>query len=267
MVLDIREHFGHTENKACAVMGVSRSSFRYTPEPRMDKEIISRMKELAQKKPRYGVRRLHVLLKKEGLVINHKRTERLYQQEGLALRTKRKKKIPLTLRTPLAVPTRSNDQWALDFVHDRTATGRTFRCLSILDIYARECPVIHVDTSIPAKAVTEVLSRLIETRGKPQSLIVDNGPEFTAKAFLTWAEKHQIRIIHINPGKPMENGFIESFQGKFRDECLNLHWFTSLIDAREKIETWRKEYNTERPHSSLDDLAPHEFLERMALTG
>jgi len=248
-------------------MGISRSSFRYHPRPCMDTQVITRMREIAHKKPRYGVRRLHVLLKKEGLVVNHKRTERLYKQEGLALRTKLKKKLPITLRAPLAVPARTNDQWALDFVHDRTSTGRTFRCLSILDIYGRECPAIHVDTSIPAKTVTEVLDRLIETRGKPQNLIVDNGPEFTAQAFLAWAEEHQIRIIHINPGKPMENGFIESFQGKFRDECLNLHWFTSFHDAREKIETWRQEYNTERPHSSLDDLAPHEFLERMALTG
>ena len=242
-------------------MGICRSSFRYSPRPCMDTRIVTRMKELAQKKPRYGVRRIHVLLKKEGLVINHKRTERLYKQEGLALRTKLKKKLPITLRAPLPVPSSINDQWALDFVHDRTATGRTFRCLSILDIYGRECPAIHVDTSIPAKVVTEVLDRLIQTRGKPQSLIVDNGPEFTAKIFLTWAENYQIRIIHINPGKPMENGFIESFQGKFRDECLNLHWFTSLHDAREKIETWRQEYNIERPHSSLNDMTPEEFAE------
>jgi putative transposase len=267
MVLDIQQHFGQKELRACALIGISRSSFRYTPKPRMDKEVISRMKELAQKKPRYGVRRLHVLLKKEGLVINHKRTERLYQQENLAIRTKPRKKLPVTLRLPLPVPAQINDQWALDFVHDRTAGGRSFRCLSILDIYARECLTIHVDTSIPGKVVTDVLDRLIEMRGKPQSLITDNGPEFTAKAFLFWAEKHQIHLIHINPGKPMENGFIESFQGKFRDECLNLHWFSSLADARQKIETWRHEYNTERPHSSLGDLTPYEFKEQMVLTG
>jgi putative transposase len=267
MVIDIQQHFGQKETKACALIGISRSSFRYISKPRMDKEIISRMRELAQKKPRYGVRRLHVLLKKEGLVINHKRTERLYRGESLALRTKPRKKLPVTLRLPLPVPTQINDQWALDFVHDRTSGGRSFRCLSILDIYARECLTIHVDTSIPAKVVTGVLDRLFETRGKPQSLITDNGPEFTAKAFLFWAEEHQIRIIHINPGKPMENAFVESFQGKFRDECLNLHWFSSLADARQKIETWRHEYNTERPHSSLGDLSPYEFKEQMVLTG
>lgn len=174
---------------------------------------------------------------------------------------------PFTLRVPLPVPQSVNDQWALDFVHDRTAGGRAFRCLSVLDIATRECPVIHVDTSIPAKVVTGVLDRLIETRGKPQNIITDNGPEFTANAFLSWAEKHQIRVIHINPGKPMENAFIESFQGKLRDECLNLHWFTALADARGKIETWRQEYNTERPHRSLGNCTPCEFIERMVLTG
>jgi len=225
------------------------------------------MKELARKKPRYGVRRLHILLKKEGLVVNHKRSERLYRQENLAIRIKPRKKLPVTLRLPLPVPTRINDQWALDFVHDRTAGGRSFRCLSILDISTRGCPAIHVDTSIPATVVTQVLDRLTETRGKPQIIITDNGPEFTANVFLSWAEKQDIRISHIHPGKPMENGFVESFQGKFRDECLNLHWFSSLADARTKIETWRREYNTERPHSSLGDLTPHEFKEQMVLTG
>jgi len=267
MVTDIRQCFGHSEKKACTLLMISRSVYRYMPQQRNDGILRERMKELAQKKPRYGVRRLHILLKKEGLVVNHKRSERLYRQENLAIRTKPKKKLPIMLRLPLPVPARINDQWALDFVHDRTAGGRSFRCLSILDIATRECPAIHVDTSIPGKAVTDVLDRLTETRGKPQIIITDNGPEFTAKAFLSWAEKQDIHISHIHPGKPMENGFVESFQGKFRDECLNLHWFSSLADARQKIEAWRREYNTERPHSSLGDLTPYEFKEQMVLTG
>jgi putative transposase len=167
------------------------------------------------------------------------------------------------LRLPLPVPTRINDQWALDFVHDRTAGGRSFRCLSILDISTRECPAIHVDTSIPGKAVTDALDRLIETRGKPKIIVTDNGPEFTAKAFLSWAEKQDIRISHIHPGKPMKNAFVESFHGKFRDKCLNFHWFRSFAVTRQKIEAWRREYNTERPHSSLGDLTPYEFKEQM----
>jgi len=267
MVIDIRQHFGHTEKKACTLLAVSRSVCRYIPQRHDDTTLLERMRILAREKPRYGVRRLHLLLRKEGLVINHKRTERLYRQEALAIRTKPRKKLPLALRVPLPVPQSVNDQWALDFVHDRTAGGRAFRCLSVLDIATRECPVIHVDTSIPAKVVTGVLDRLIETRGKPQNIITDNGPEFTANAFLSWAEKHQIHVIHINPGKPMENAFIESFQGKLRDECLNLHWFTALADARGKIETWRQEYNTERPHRSLGNCTPCEFIERMVLTG
>lgn len=266
MVIDIRQHFGHTEKKACRLLTISRSAYRYTPHRQDDKTLLERMKILAGNKPRYGVRRLHLLLKKEGLVINHKRTERLYRQESLALRTKPKKKLPVTLRVPLPIPSRINEQWALDFIHDSISTGRTFRCLSILDIYARECLSLHVDTSIPGKAVTTVLDRLIEARGKPRTLITDNGPEFTGKALFAWAEMHKVCIVHINPGKPMENGFVESFQGKLRDECLNLNWFSSLKEAREKIEVWRQEYNTERPHSSLGGLAPYEYIQQMALT-
>jgi len=267
MVIDIRQHFGQTEKKACMLLSISRSVYRYVPGEKDDSLLRERMKILAREKPRYGVRRLHLILRKEGLVVNHKRTERLYRQEALALRRKPRKKLPITLRLPLPVLSRMNEQWALDFIHDSLSTGRTFRCLSILDIYARECLSLHVDTSIPGKMVTTVLDRLIEQRGKPETIITDNGPEFTGKAFFAWAEKQNITLTHINPGRPTENGFVESFQGRFRDECLNLHWFSSLTEAREKIEAWRQEYNTERPHSSLGGLAPHEYIERMALTG
>ena len=268
MVNDTRAHFGHTENKACNLIGISRSSYRYIPQLPCDDALKERMRDLAHKKPRYGVRRLHTLLKKEGLVVNHKRTERIYKQEGLTIRIKTKKKLPPSVRLTLCVPARINQQWAIDFVHDNAGSGRRFRCLSLLDVYSRECLAIHTDTSISGKTVTDVLQRFVETRGAPEVITTDNGPEFTSKAFTSWAYEKGIRIFFIRPGKPMENAFVESFQGKFRDECLNLNWFSSLIDARRRIELWRLEYNTERPHSSLDDLSPFEFINRqMVLTG
>jgi putative transposase len=267
MVNDIRYYFGHTQNRACTVIGMSRSSYRYTPKPENNEELILRMKQLAQEKLRYGVRRLHTLLKKEGLVINHKRTERLYKKEGLAIRTKKPKKHNTTIRLPLPVPREINEQWAMDFIHDTNSEGRRFRCFSILDICSRECLAIRVDTSIPAKSVVDAMDRLIETRGKPSLIITDNGPEFTSNTFHTWAYEKGIKLCFIHPGKPMENAFIESFQGRLRDECLNLHWFSTIQNARDKIERWRIEYNTERPHSSLNGLTPVEYAEQMVLTG
>lgn len=266
MIADIRHHFGHTENKACSLIGISRSSYRYVPTPKDNEPLLMRMKELAQAKPRYGVRRLHTLLRREGLVVNHKRTERLYRKEGLAIRTKRTKKQN-AIRLPLPIPQYINELWAMDFIHDSTSAGRRFRCLAILDIYSRECLAIRVDTSIPSKAVIDTLDRLIETRGKPSAMITDNGPEFTSRAFHTWAHEKGVRLCFIQPGKPMENAFIESFQGRLRDECLNLHWFRTVQSAKEIIELWRREYNTERPHSSLNNLTPIEYAERMVLTG
>jgi putative transposase len=267
MVRDIREHFGHSEKRACSLVGMTRSSYRYEPKASDDTGLRIRLKALAQKKRRYGVRTLHLLLKKEGLVVNHKRTERIYREEGLALRVKRRKKLPSTLRSPLPVPTRANTHWAIDFIHDSTASGKRFRCLSVLDIYSRECLALRVDTSISGRAVVDTLLRVIETRGIPTTIVADNGPEFTGKAFQSWAEDKKIHIAFIRPGKPIDNAFIESFQGKFRDQCLNEHWFTSLQQARELIEQWRHEYNHERPHRSLRGLTPSEFAEKAVLTG
>lgn len=247
-------------------MNISRSLYRYVPKPKDDQELVERMKQIAQERPRYGVRRLHILLRREGLVANHKRTERIYKQECLAIRTKKHKKLQSTVRLVLQTPDTINKQWAIDFVHDSIVTGRRFRCFSILDVFSRECVAIQVDTSISAKTVTDTLERLIAIRGAPETITVDNGPEFTSKAFRAWAQEHRIMIYYIQPGKPMENAFIESFQGKFRDECLNLHLFLSIPEARARIEAWRIEYNTERPHSSLNELTPYEFTEKMALT-
>jgi putative transposase len=266
MVIDMKEHFGRSETRSCTLLGISRSCYRYTSAEK-DTELKDRLRQLAHEKPRYGSRRLHVLLKKEGLVINHKRTERLYKAEQLGLRMKRRKKLPSSMRSPLPVPTAPNQQWAMDFVHDSIVTGRKFKCLSILDLFSRESLFVYVGTSIPSRVVVDVLDRLCETRGVTKSIITDNGPEFTSKAIQAWADSRHIDILHINPGRPMENAFIESFQGRLRDECLNLQWFRSLADARDKIERWRMEYNTERPHSSLGGMAPYEFVAKAAVTG
>jgi putative transposase len=263
MVNDLKEHFGRSEQRACVLIGISRSCFRYRPRPPTDSELRQRLKELAQHKKRYGARRLHLLVKKEGLVINHKRTERIYREEHLALRRKSRKKLPTGLRIPLPQPTLPNEQWAIDFVHDMTATSRRFRCLTVLDIFTRECLTIRVDTSISGKAVVDTLERLSELRGKPQTIVLDNGPELTSGVFQSWAQARSIHPAYIRPGKPMDNAFIESFQGKFRDECLNEHWFRSLPEARQIIERWREEYNRERPHSSLGNLTPREFAEKV----
>jgi putative transposase len=199
------------------------------------------------------------MLKREGLVINHKRTERLYREEGLALRKKRRRKGAAGARVVLPSATQVNERWSMDFVTDWIITGRRFRALTIVDDYSRECPVIEVDTSIGGRRVVNVLDRLADTRGLPESITIDNGPEFAGKALDEWAYRKGIKLNFIRPGKPIENAYIESFNGRFRDECLNTNWFYSLGHARSIIEEWRKDYNEVRPHSSLKGSTPREY--------
>jgi putative transposase len=192
-------------------------------------------------------------------VVNRKRVQRLYREEGLAVRRKGKKRrsqAPRPVREPLGRP---NERWSMDFVSDTLSNGRRFRCLTIIDEFSRECLAIHVAHSIPAVRVIDVLERLREKRGLPEIIMTDNGSEFTSRAFDAWAYSRGVRIDYIQPGKPVQNCFIESFNGTLRDECLNLHWFLSLEDAKQEIETWRVDYNQERPHSSLGRLTPAEF--------
>jgi putative transposase len=232
------------------LVNLSRTAYGYRPH-RDDNTILRhRLRELAAQRRRFGSPRLHVLLKREGLVVNHKRTERIYREEGLALRRKRRRKS-----------TRSNQKWSLDFVADSIVTGRRFRALAIVDDYSRECPAIEVDTSLGGRRVVGVLERLADIRGMPEIITVDNGPEFAGKALDEWAYRKDIKLNFIRPGKPIENAFAESFNGRLRDECLNDNWFLSLKHAREVIEAWRKDYNTARPHSALGGLAPQEFIE------
>lgn len=242
-------------------MDLSRTAYGYRHYRDDDMILRHRLRELAAQRRHFGSPRLHVLLKREGLVINHKRTERIYKEEGLALRRKRRRKGTAGARAVIPSPERPNQKWSMDFVADSIVTGRRFRALAIVDDYSRECPAIEVDTSLGGRRVVGVLERLAEIRGLPEIITVDNGPEFAGKALDEWAYRKGIKLDFIRPGKPIENAFAESFNGRLRDECLNDNWFLSLKHAREVIEAWRKDYNTARPHSSLGGLAPQEFIE------
>ena len=246
--------------RACGLMGMSRSLYRYESKRPDDAELTDRLRALAAQKRRYGYRRLHVLLCREGWVINRKRTYRVYHAAGLMVR--RRKRIAGIERLEKVMATAPNQSWSMDFVSDGFVDGRRLRCLNIVDDFTKECLAIEVDTSLPGRRVVTVLERLAESRGLPQSVTVDNGPEFVSKVLDEWAYQQQLQLRFIEPGKPQQNAYIESFNGKFRDECLNEHWFLSMRHARQVIETWRQEYNHERPHSSLGYLTPNRFTER-----
>lgn len=228
--------FGLSIRRACRVIGLSRTSFAYRPIVKPDEEAIrKRLKELAQERRRFGYRRLHVMLRREGFAINHKRTE-----------------IPK--------PTHRNHIWSMDFMRDALANGRTIKVLPIADEYTRKCFRIEVDTSINGVRVVRVLDEIGQQEGLPEIIIIDNGPEFIGKALDAWAYARGIKLAFITPGRPVENAYIESFNGRFRDECLNEHWFMTLDNARKIIEEWRVDYNTKRPHSSLEYMTPEEFI-------
>jgi putative transposase len=205
----------------------------------------------------YGYRRIQVLLRREGWRVNRKRTYRIYRDAGLAVRRRKRKRIALGERRPLAKPLRANVSWSMDFICDGLIGGRRLRCLAIVDDFSRECLAAEVDTSITGRRVVAVLERLRDLRGLPESITVDHGPEFEGRVLDAWAYERAVRLNFIRPGKPVENAYIESFNGRFRDECLNEHWFTTMRHAREIIESC--EYSTERPHSSLGDLTPEQF--------
>ena len=252
---------GVSERWACVQLAIGRGTYRYQGKGAADELVVRGLiRELSQLRPRFGSPRLTALVRRELGAVNHKRVERIYAQEGLQLPRRRKERRRGAGRVvPLAAPTGPNQRWSMDFVHDSTVGGRRIRALTIVDEFTRECPAIEVDTSIPGQRVVRVLDRLRETHGLPQALVLDNGPEFTAKALAAWAKDSGVRLHFITPGKPTENGYIESFNGKFRDECLNLNWFQDLADSRVMIEDWRTDYNRDRPHSSLGYLTPLEF--------
>jgi len=258
-VIHLQEGFQFSERRACVIVGLSRSSCRYQAKPNNDAEIRSRLRELAEQRRKFGSPRLHILLRREGCVINHKRTERLYKAEGLSLRLKKRKKRISHLRAAMGRPERVNQHWSMDFVSDNLYNGRRFRVLTIVDDLSKECPALEVDHSLTGKRVTRVLDRIAMTKGLPEVITVDNGPEFISKALDLWAFENNVNLRFIQPGKPTQNAYIESFNGKFRDECLDDNVFVSLHSAQKIIETWRLDYNLERPHSSLNGMAPTEF--------
>jgi len=257
--------FGRSIRKACKLVSLSKSVFCYQTRPKEVAEdfIRQRMKEIAQQRTRFGCPRIHALLKREGLVKNHKKTERLYyREEKLSLRRKNKRKRVATMRLELPRPDRPNHIWSMDFVSDTALSNRKLKALPIVDVYTKKCYRIEVDTSINGVRVCRVLDEVGEQEGLPEVIMIDNGPEFAGKALDEWAYRKGIKLRFIRPGKPVENAYIESFNGRLRDECLNEHWFINLDHARRIIEEWRLDYNEVRPHSSLGYLTPEEFIQK-----
>jgi len=257
----LRENYQGSQQRICGLMQIAVSSYRYR-STRSDAALRERLVELARKKPRFGYRRLHILLTGSGMSVNHKRVFRVYQEAGLAVRRKARKRL-VRVGSPRPALTAANQEWALDFVHDAVASGRAIRVLTVEDEYTRECPALEVDTSMASRRVTRVLEAIIAERGQPLAIRCDNGPEFTSRHFLAWCIERQIELVHIQPGKPQQNGYVESFHGKLRDECLNVSWFANLWDARRKIAAWRVEYNEERPHSALGYQTPDAFARQL----
>ena len=256
----VRQEFHLSERRACELLEVDRSSYRYEPRPDHNTELRRSLTELARQKPRYGYRRLQALLARRGDRASVQRVYRVYKQAGLAVRRLPRKRLSRAAATTSSL-WRANQEWALDFVSDALATGRGIRVLAVVDAFTRECLTLEVDTSLSSQRVTRALEQVIEQRGRPQAIRCDKGPELTSRHFLSWCGERQIQLLHIQPGKPVQNGHAESFNGRFRDECLNANWFTNLADARNKMAQWKQEYNGERPHSSLGYRTPNEFAE------
>lgn len=259
VVTHFGEAFGLSQRRSCALIGLRRSSCRYRARRSDPGPVRARLRELAAQRPRFGYRRLQVLLAREGTRMNHKRFYRMYRAEGLAVRRRPRRKLRATRPAPLPAPTLRNERWAMDFVHDWLVGGRRLRALNVVDVVTRECHAIEVDTSLPGARVVRCLDSISAKHGFPSGIVVDNGPEFICRALDRWAHAHGVALHFIQPGKPTQNGHVESFNGKFRDECLSQLHFVSLARARVEIETWRVDYNTVRPHSSLSYETPKAF--------
>jgi putative transposase len=259
----VKQDYAFSERRACRLMMLAVPTYRYRSQ-RSDEPLRSKLVELAREKPRFGYRRLHVLLRRSGERVNHKRLHRIYCEAGLRIRRKKRKHC-VREGKPLLVRTSANQEWALDFVHDAVACGRAIRVLSVVDAYTRECLALEVDTSFASRRVTRVLEGIVAQRGVPQAIRCDNGPELTSRHFLAWCIDRKIELVHIQPGKPTQNARVESFHGRLREECLAVSWFQNLFDARRKIAAWRTEYNEERPHSSLGYKTPNEFAAAQAV--
>jgi putative transposase len=262
----IADH-GYSERRACRLIGVDRTAFQYRPRRLEDAGVRSRLRELANERRRFGYRRLAVMLKRDGLRLNLKKVYRLYKEERLSVRKRGGRKRALGTRAPMTIPQGVNQRWSIDFVQDALDDGRRFRLLNVVDDFTRECLASVLDTSLSGVRVVRELDRLCALRGSPAMIVSDNGTELTSHAVLRWVEETGIEWHYIAPGKPVQNAFMESFNGRLRDECLNEHVFRSLSQARAIVEAWRIDYNTVRPHSSLGGLAPSLFANRPSTEG
>jgi putative transposase len=258
-VAHLVDAYGMSERRACKAIGCCRMTMRYQTTRADDDALRQRMKAIAHERRRFGYRRLHVLLKREGYMINHKKLFRLYREEKLAVRRRGGRKRAIGTRAPMLVPMAPNERWSLDFVSDQLTCGRRFRILTVVDDCTRECLALVADTSLSGLRVARELDRLMIARGKPKMVVSDNGSEFTSNAILAWADQTRVAWHFIAPGKPMQNAFIESFNGRLRDELLNETLFTSLAQARVALGGWRSDYNGSRPHSQIGWRTPSEF--------
>jgi len=255
----VRQRHQLSEKRACGLIGITRWSNRYQSRRDPQTELRIRLRDLAASRVRYGYRRLTVLLRREGWAVNAKRVGRLYREEGLQIRTKKRAKRAAQTRIPLVAASRPNQRWSMDFVSDRLTDGRWFRVLTVVDQYTRECLCAYPDRTQTGQKVVTQLERVSTVRGVPESITADNGGEFAGKAMDIWAHQAGVKLNFIRPGRPVENGFIESFNGRLRDEFLNVELLFSLADAQNKLVSWRKDFNDARPHSALADRTPSEF--------
>lgn len=258
------EH-GVSQRRACKALGVDRTSVRYRSVRPDDAGLREAMKAVAGERRRFGYRRIHVMLRRQGIVMNHKKLRRLYREEKLQVRRRGGRKRALGTRRPMGVPDRINVRWSLDFVSDAFTDGRRFRVLAVVDDFSRECLALVADTSLSGLRVTRELDALVAVRGKPSTVVSDNGTELTSMAVLKWCQQTGVEWHYIAPGKPMQNGFVESFNGRFRDECLNETLFSNLAQARATIGSWKEDYNLNRPHSALGHRSPAEFAATLTL--
>ncbi len=263
VVAYLMDRHGLSQRCACRLLHTHRSTARYRSRRGRDEALRERLRALAMRYRRYGYQRLHVLLRREGLCINHKKTYRLYREEELLVRQRKRRRRAATGRSPIPAPSAPNIRWSMDFVHDQLLGGRRFRLLTIVDDCTRECRGILIDFSISGFRVTRFLDQLAMFNGRPQAILTDNGTEFTSMAMFHWTQSRGVEACFIDPGKPSQNAYIESFNGRLRDECLNESVFSSLSHARQIVEAWREHYNDERPHSGIGYLTPVEYRQQL----
>jgi putative transposase len=262
----LQGHYPVSERRACQLTGAARSGHRYVSRRPPQDALRLRIRELAQSRVRYGYKRIHVLLKREGIHVNKKRVHRLYCLEGLQLRPKRPRRhvSAATRQPPRAQPKAPNVSWSMDFVADQTGGGQRFRALTIVDVFTRECLAVEPGKNLGGEDVVRVLSKLAAKHGAPKRIYCDNGSEFSGRMVDLWAYANKVTLEFSRPGKPTDNAYIESFNGSLRDECLNVHWFDNLTDAKEKLQAWQREYNESRPHRSLNNLSPLQYKAQWA---